>query len=213
MSDTDVKTSGATGTISPPAKEADDDAILVRQYLGGDSRAFEMLFKKYQGPIFNIVSRMVNGEDAYDVTQDVFCNALRALHTFRGDSRFSTWLYSIAKNACLNRIRCRGRSRENSLDAMIEDQPYAELADHSADVESTVETRELQQIVNRALATLKPEHRMIITLRDFEQLSYEEIGTILGMSMQTVKSRLHRARLAFKSKFKPYLALYKEGRP
>jgi RNA polymerase sigma-70 factor (ECF subfamily) len=208
MNTTDVKTSGVTGTINPPAKEADSDFILVEQYLKGDNRAFETLFKKYQAPVFNIVNRMVNSEEAYDITQDVFCCVLKALPTFRGESRFSTWLYSIAKNACLNRIRHKRRSREDSLEAILEEHPQAEFADENTDVEETVETHELQQIVNKVLETLPADQRIIITLRDFEQLSYEEIGTITGMSIQTVKSRLHRARQAFKNKFKPYLSLY-----
>lgn len=208
MNITDVKTSGVTGTISPPAMESDSDAILVEQYLNGDSYAFEQLFKKYQAPVFSIVNRMVNGEDAYDITQDVFCCVLKALPSFRGEAKFSTWLFTITKNACLNRIRHKGRSREDSLDAMIEEHPQSEFADENTDVEETVETHELQQIVNKVLNTLPADQRMVITLRDFEQLSYEEIGTITGMSIQTVKSRLHRARQAFKNKFKPYIALY-----
>ena len=208
MNNTDVKTSGVTGTINPPAREADSDTILVEQYLNGDTHAFELLFKKYQAPVFNIVNRMVNGEEAYDITQDIFCSVLRALPSFRGEARFSTWLYCIAKNACLNRIRHKGRSKEDSLEAIIEEHPQSEFADENTDVEETVEMHELQQLVNKVLETLPPDQRMIITLRDFEQLSYEEIATVTGMSIPTVKSRLHRARQAFKIKFKPYIALY-----
>ncbi|MHB1001528.1 MAG: RNA polymerase sigma factor [Armatimonadota bacterium] len=211
MDDTEMTTSGVTDTIASPAKESDADAVLVRQYLSGDNHAFEVLFKKYQAPVFNIVNRMVNGEDAYDLTQDIFCNALRALPSFRGDSKFSTWLYSIAKNACLNQIRRINRAREDSLEAMAEDQPYTELADESVDVEATAETHEMQSIVNRVLASMPDDQRLLITLRDFEQLSYDEIGIITGMSLPTVKSRLHRARMVFKNKFRPYLASTREG--
>jgi len=211
MTDTETPKSGAAGAVAAPARRPDPDAALVRQCLDGDVRAFESLFRKYQAPIFNLVSRMVGEGDAHDLTQDVFCNALRSLHTFRGDSKFSTWLYTIARNVCLNRIRHSSCRREESLDAICEEQPYAELPDCAVDVEAITETRELQRLVNSILATLPPEQRLLITLRDFEQLSYEEIACVMGISLSSVKSRLHRARMAFKSKFKPYLRLFKEG--
>lgn len=191
--------------------EQDPDMALVRKYLAGDDTAFEALFRKYQTSIFNIVSRMVKSEDAYDLTQDVFCHVLRAVHTFRGDSKFSTWLYSVARNVCLNRIRRKNCVREESLDSMIDDQSFTDLLpDHSADVERIVETHEIQRVVNSVLATLPPEQRLLILLRDFEQLSYEEVSLVTEMSLSNVKSRLHRARMAFKDKMKPYLDQIKE---
>ena len=211
MSDTETSASGVAGAVAAPAMRIDSDAILIRRHLNGDARAFEVLFKKYQTPIFNLVSRMVNGEDAYDLTQDVFCNALRALHKFRGEAKFSTWLYSIARNVCLNHLRRDSLITEESLEGMSEGQPNAELPDLSADVQAIAETRELQRLVNSVLATLPPEQRVLIVLRDFEQLSYEEISQIEGVSVSNVKSRLHRARIAFKNKFKPYLKLLREG--
>lgn len=208
MNNTEIPSSRVVDTDVPPVMELESDAVLIRRYLSGDTRAFEILFRRYQTPIFNLVSRMVNGEDAYDLTQDVFCNALRALHRFRGDAKFSTWLFSIARNVCLNRLRHKAVIREESLEEMREDNPFAgELRDMTADVEGIVETHELQQIVGKVLAELPPEQRLLITLRDFEQLSYEEIGQITEMSVSNVKSRLHRARMVFKDKFKPYLRL------
>ena len=211
MNNTEMHTSGVGSAVVVPVIEADPDAVLVRRYLDEDARAFEEIFRKYQTPVFNLVSRMVYGEDAYDLTQDVFCNVLRALHNFRGESKFSTWIYTIARNVCLNRIRHKSYAREESLEAMREEQPNVELPDHSADVEAIVDTHDLQQVVNSVLATLPPEQRLLITLRDFEQLSYEEIGEITDMSLSNVKSRLHRARMSFKNKFKPYLVLLTEG--
>jgi RNA polymerase sigma-70 factor (ECF subfamily) len=210
MNDTEMPTSGVAGAVAGPNTDIDPDAVLVKQYLDGDARAFESLFRKYQAPVFNMVSRMVRGEDAYDVTQDAFCNALRALHTFRGDSRFSTWLFSIARNACLNSIRHSGRVREESLDQIYEDHPSMEHCDGSVDLAASAETHELQQVVNAVLATLRPEQRMMIVLRDFEQLSYEEIGQVMNMSLSNVKSKLHRARLIFRDRCRPYLGLFRE---
>jgi len=188
--------------------ELESDAVLVRRYLNGEARAFEILFKKYQTPIFNLVSRMVNGEDAYDLTQDVFCNALRGLPNFRGEAKFSTWLFSIARNVCLNRLRRTSSAGEDSLDEI---QERSELPDPSTDVHEIAETHELQRLVNSVLATLPPEQRLLIALRDFEGLSYEEISQVTGMTLSNVKSRLHRARMVFKDKFKPYLSLLREG--
>lgn len=195
-------------TIAPPIVELDSDAGLLRRYLSGDACAFEALFKKYQTPIFNLISRMVNGEDAYDLTQDVFCNALRGLHNFRGESKFSTWLYSIARNVCLNRLRQSSYAGEESLDEIEE---RSEMPDPSIDVHRTAETHEVQRLVNSVLSTLPPEQRLLIALRDFEGLSYEEISQVTGMTLSNVKSRLHRARMVFKDRFKPHLNLLREG--
>lgn len=212
MNNTEIAPSGAVDMTVPPVMELESDAVLIRRHLSGDARAFEILFRRYQTPVFNLVSRMVNGEDAYDLTQDVFCNALRALHRFRGDAKFSTWLFCIARNVCLNRLRHRAVIREESLEQMSEQNPFAgELPDHTMDVEVIAETHEMQSIVGNVLATMPSEQRLLITLRDFEQLSYEEIGHITGMSLSNVKSKLHRARMSFKDKFKPYLHLLREG--
>lgn len=210
MNNTEMTSSGAVSTAVAPFSEPDSDNALIRRYLSGDARAFELLFRKYQTPIFNLVSRMVGGEDAYDLTQDVFCNALRALPKYRGEAKFSTWLYSIARNVCLNRIRHNSYVRMESLDEMCEERPDTELPDHTTDVEGIAETHELRRVIDSILATMTPDQRLLITLRDFEQLSYEEIAQITDMSVSNVKSRLHRARLAFKGKFKPFLGLIRE---
>lgn len=189
----------------------DPDALLVRQHLAGDPKAFEALFKKYQTPIFNVVTRMVRGEDAYDITQEVFLKALRALRSFRGDSKFSTWLYTIARHTCLNHIRHKGVLTESSLEEQQEDHPGNEPIDADMDVASICETRELQRVVDAVLATMPPEPRMLLVLRDFEQLSYDEISSITELSIVNVKSKIHRARQAFKKRFQPYLELLEGG--
>ncbi|MBV9848048.1 MAG: sigma-70 family RNA polymerase sigma factor [Armatimonadetes bacterium] len=192
----------------------DPDVALVRQFRAtGNPALFEALFKKYQTPIFHLVCRMVNGEDAYDLTQEVFYRALRSLAAFKGDCKFSTWLYTIAKNTCLNHMRenkKRAAMEGYSLDETSEPGEASggpEPSDPGADVARIVETRELQRAVDGVLAQLTPEQRLLMILRDFEQLSYEEISEITDLSIVNVKSKLHRARLAFKAKFQPYLAL------
>lgn len=192
----------------------DPDVALVRQFQAtGRPAVFEALFRKYQTPIFHLVMRMTGGEEAYDLTQEVFLRALRALPTFKGDSKFSTWLYTIAKNTCLNHLREVKKRAEMEGYSLDEDSEPGEVgggpepSDPEADVARIVEVRELQRVVDQTLAQLTPEQRMLMTLRDFEGLSYEEIGEIMDMSLVNVKSKLHRARLAFKAKFAPYLAL------
>ena len=189
----------------------DPDVALVRQFRAtGNPALFEALFRKYQTPIFHLVCRMVNGEDAYDLTQDVFVRALRSLAAFKGDCKFRTWLYTIAKNTCLNHLR-EDKKRAGVEDYSQDDEDAPELPDPVADVARIVETRELQRTVDDVLAQLAPEQRLLMILRDFEQLSYEEISAITDLSIVNVKSKLHRARLAFKAKFQPYMELIGNG--
>jgi RNA polymerase sigma-70 factor, ECF subfamily len=191
----------------PVDRPVDPDVYLVRQHLSGDTRAFETLFKKYQTPIFNLVTRMVHGEEAYDLTQDVFLKALKSLRSFRGDAKFSTWLYTIARHTCLNHIRHKKIIEEESIDASTEESPGIELVDHHTNVAKLSETRELQRIVDEILAKMPQEARMLLILRDFEQLSYDEISHIMELSIVNVKSKIHRARQGFKKRFMPYIEL------
>ncbi len=197
--------------VSAAAPRPDPDMLLVRQYLAGDPKAFEALFRKYQTPIFNVVVRMVHGEDAYDLTQEVFLKALRALRTFRGDSKFSTWLYTIARHTCLNHLRHKAVFSEESLEEQMEEHPGREPVDQDMDIAGICETRELQRVVDAVLARMPVEQRMLLVLRDFEQLSYDEISHITELSIVNVKSKIHRARQAFKKRFTPHVELLKGG--
>lgn len=192
-------------------RAVDPDAALVRQHLAGDSKAFESLFRKYQTPIFNLVTRMVRGEDAYDLTQDVFLKAYKALKTFRGDSKFSTWLFTIARHTCLNHLRHKNVISEDSLEESQDEHPGNEPMDAQMDVSKLCETRELQRVVDKVLITLPDEARLLLILRDFEQLSYEEICQVTELSLVNVKSKIHRARQAFKKRFLPYLEILEGG--
>lgn len=216
----------AAGESFTAPSQIDADALLLRRYRAtGDRAAFEQLFRKYQAPIYGFVVRLVGQEEAYDLTQDVFLRALRSSGAFRGECAFRTWLYTIARNVCYNHNRDEKRRRavegflhgraedgerageDDSPDAAIEQQ----VADAQADVARIVETKELQRIVAAILETLTVEQRLLITLRDFEGMPYDEIGQIADLSLVNVKSKLHRARLAFKTKFAPYWkALYGE---
>ena len=204
-------TSPPVTTTGRETRAVDPDAILVRQHLAGDQKAFEALFRKYQTPIFNLVTRMVRGEDAYDLTQDVFLKAYKSLKTFRGDSKFSTWLFTIARHTCLNHLRHKNVIEEDSLEGSQEEHPGNEPIDANMDVSRLCETRELQRAVDKTLATLPSEARLLLILRDFEQLSYEEICQVTELSLVNVKSKIHRARQAFKKRFQPYLEILEGG--
>ncbi len=189
----------------------DPDVALVRQFQATANPAvFEILFRKYQTTVFSFVSRIVGGEEAHDLTQEVFVRTLRSLSSFKGDAKFRTWLLTIARNVCLNHLRDR-KARLGIEAGSLDEEPetpgfVSEPADPAADIAKIVEVRELQRTVDKVLALLPDEQRLLITLRDLQGLSYEEIEQIMEMSPVSVKSKLHRARLAFKAKFQPYLS-------
>ncbi len=194
-------------------RSIDTDAVLLRRYrTHGDRKAFESLFRKYQGPIYGLVVRLIGSEQAYDLTQDVFVRALRSISTFRGDCSFRTWLYTIARHVCYN--HSRDEKRRQTIEGIFlgdtdddsgESSPReSQYPDPQMNVPRIVETQELQRVVQDILETMPVEQRLLITLRDFEGMSYEEIGEITELSLVNVKSKLHRARVAFKTRFEPY---------
>ncbi len=209
-----ARLSGLTATLTTLPR-LDPDVALVRQFQAtGNPALFEALFRKYQTPIFHLVTRMVNGEEAYDLTQEVFLRALRALPSFKGDCKFSTWLYTIAKNTCLNHLRETKKRCE--IEDYSLDEPTRSRARSAAGRSRRTRRRTWRGSSSRGNCSgwwtgcwpqLTPEQRLLMTLRDFERLSYEEIGEITDISLVNVKSKLHRARLAFKAKFQPYMAL------
>lgn len=190
----------------------DADAALLRRYrVSRDRSAFEELFRRYQGSIFALVHRMVGDEDAYDLTQEVFLRVIRSVDTFRGDSSFRTWLYTIARHVCYNHCRDLKRKRsyetERDYDSDGDDDSLRDIPDPYLNVEKIAEQKELQRTAVKVLASLNEEQRMLIALRDFEGMSYEEIGQIMDLSSPNVKSKLHRARMAFKKAFEPYMSI------
>ncbi len=175
------------------------DAELVRLSTNGNEEAFEKLLDKYEGKIFNLAYRMLgNVEDAEDATQDAFMKAYSSLSGFRGDSSFSTWLYRIAKNVCLDEIRRRQRNPVHSLDKPIKtdegDQLERQIEDDSPTPEDTIVTNEQQVVIEKAMQKLPAHHRTVIIFRDIEGFSYSQIAEILDVKLGTVKSRLYRAR-------------------
>lgn len=167
-----------------------DDELLDR-VRAGDHAAFDAIVDRYERRVFAIALRICrHHEDARDVSQDVFITVLRAVKGFRGDAQLSTWLHRVTVNAALDAVRKRQRRATSSVD---------ELADHAA-AEPGPEATAIESVraaeVHRALGTLAPEHRALIVLHDLEGLDYAECAEALEIPLGTVKSRLHRARLA-----------------
>ncbi len=175
-----------------------EEAVLIQRASKGDTGAFETLVLTYEKGVYNLAFRLVSDrEDAMDITQDVFLKAYQALPRFRGDSRFSTWIYRVCVNASLDHLRKKQKMASYSLDEPLsfkESSVTREIEDENEDVQGSVETRFLGQAVLSTLKDLNPAHRVIILLSDVQGYSYQEIADILGLSMGTVKSRLHRAR-------------------
>ena len=151
----------------------------------------------YQKQVYNLALRTVgNEEDAADMTQEAFLRAYRSLGSFRGDSKFSVWLYRLTTNICIDFLRSRGRRPTVSLTAADEDEEPQELdvADNRFDPVQSLERAELRRAVQRGLASLPEDYRRILMLRELSGLSYAEIGQVLRLEEGTVKSRLFRAR-------------------
>jgi RNA polymerase sigma-70 factor, ECF subfamily len=181
------------------------DETLIQLVLDGDARAFEDLVERYQQKVFNIAFRMSgNQEDALDLSQESFLRAYRALHHFKGQSAFSTWLFRIVNNTCIDALRKRKRQPlvVMSTDASIETEEgeyQIEFpAPESESPEEQTLSKELREQVQLALSRLSEEHRLALVLRDIEGYSYEEIAEILDLNIGTVKSRINRARLAIR---------------
>lgn len=175
----------------------EQEAAVIQAVLDGDVNAYELLVKEYEKNVYNLALRMVgNSEDAADMSQEAFIKAYNSLTSFRGDSKFSVWLYRIVSNVCLDYLRSRGRRQTVSLSAENDDGEDVEIdiADETQSPERLLDRRLTRDAVRRGLAALPPEHRQILLLREIQGLSYDEIADALGIEAGTVKSRIFRAR-------------------
>jgi len=184
----------------------DPDLAAVARAQDGDEAAFEMLVGRHEREVFNLAWRMLgNREDALDATQDTFLRVFRSLAAFRGDARFRTWLTGIAINVCRNRlVSVEVRARRAAV-PLVADDPSGggpvelPIADPAPGPEAAAHGAELRRALERALATLSPEHREILLLHEMQGLPYEELTAVLGCRLGTVKSRLARARTALRA--------------
>lgn len=175
----------------------EEESAVILKVQQGDANAFEALVTAYQKQVYSLALRTVgNPEDAADLSQEAFLRAYRSIGSFRGDSKFSVWLYRLTTNICIDFLRSKGRKPTVSLTMENDDEETQELdvADDRFDPEENFQRAELQRAVQRGLNSLPEEFRTILILRELEGMSYAEIGEILHLEEGTVKSRLFRAR-------------------
>jgi len=191
--------------------EGDEDAEFVRLCLRGDREAFDRLVEKYYKKIYNLSYRFVgDSEEANDLAQEIFSAAYQNLKKFRGDAKFSTWLFQIATNRGKNRFKYLKRrgyfANKGQPDGDDEKEGLQRaVPDFSTNPETLLAGKQIQKIVQDAINDLDPDHKEIVILRDIEGFSYDEIAKMLNLPEGTTKSRLHRARMVVKEKLKKVL--------
>ena len=173
-----------------------EEKDLICRAARGDAEAFRQLVEAYQTPAYRLAARMCGPDSAEDVTQEAFLAAWRALPEFRGDCRFSTWLYRLVSNAAIDCLRREKKHRDTG------DVDDLELPDSGPSPQEQAERSDTRDAVRRALDRLSPEHRQVLLLRFMQELDYGEIARALNVSEGTVKSRINRA----KSKLREVLA-------
>jgi RNA polymerase sigma-70 factor (ECF subfamily) len=185
---------------------------LIRRLRDRDEKAFREIVETYQDKVFNLTFRMLGDRvEAEDLAQEVFITVFKSIDSFRGESKFSTWLYRVTANHCKNRIKYLARrhdrdrseydeavGRESAAGALTAPTP-------SPRPDTALEGVQREQMVQAAIAELEDDHRLLIVLRDIEELSYDEICSITDLPEGTVKSRLHRARLALRKKLTKHM--------
>ena len=165
-----------------------NDRELVERYVGGDRVAFAILVRRHERRVYNLAYRMLGREeDARDATQDAFLSALRKLPSFRGDAAFTTWMHRVTVNACYDILRKRKREPALEIPEGLAEQGVPH--DHAEQTTISID-------VQRALLQVPQEFRAAIVLHDVHDLAYEDVAEILGVPIGTVKSRIHRGRVA-----------------
>ena len=179
-----------------------DDNLLVHQAKKGSREAFAALMELYQTKVYNLALRMTgSAEDAADLCQETFINVWKGLPNFQGGSSFSTWLYRLANNVCIDFIRReKNRKGMDVLSLNDDEKDYDELIpDNGPSPQAQLEQRERRAALNKALGQLSEEHRQVLLLREVSGLSYAEIAEAVGLEEGTVKSRIARARLSLRN--------------
>lgn len=193
------------------ADQLDADAELMRRVTEGDIAAFEQLVEKYKQPVINLLYRTVRDlAEAEDLAQNVFVQVYKSADRYRVEAKFTTWLYTIARNLALNELRRRSRHPAESLDAALEPPeesgPARQFEDRrSVSAPERLIQEELVQKIQEALAALPENQRTAILLFREKEMSYDEISKVLGCSLSATKSLIHRGRETLKDKLKPYL--------
>jgi RNA polymerase sigma-70 factor (ECF subfamily) len=178
-----------------------EDSYLIEKCLQGDRSAFAAIVERYKRQIYSITYSMThNHADADDLSQDTFIKAYENLHRFKLGTNFHSWLHRIAVNICIDHLRHKKRSREDSLDGQAE-----MLSDHSLDPQESLESRELMENILAAVDSLPTAQRTVVILREMQGLGLKEIAQIMGCSENTIRWRLHYARKKLRKKLQSYL--------
>jgi RNA polymerase sigma-70 factor (ECF subfamily) len=182
---------------------------LLQRLRARDERAFRELIDGHRDRVYNITYRMLgNRAEAEDVAQEVFIAVFRMIDTFREESKFSTWLYRVAVNHAKNRIKYLARRHDRQQDELDESAGQVAASGPAGPMprpDRAVEGAQMEKVLQEAIASLDEDHRVVVILREVEDLSIEEICEITGLPDGTVKSRLHRARLALRKKITRHL--------
>ncbi len=185
------------GTSTGEAEQ--EDVALVHASRAGNQDAFAKLVQRHQRRVFNLVFRMLQQyEEANEVTQETFFAAWQGLPTFRGDARFSTWLYRIAYNCALKQLE--QRKRDNAIQLAVQ----AETVDNDERVGAEIEAHDRQVAIREHLSTLPAKYRIVLILRHLQEMTYEEMAEILTMPIGTIKTHLFRARNLLKERLEAF---------
>lgn len=190
------------------------EKLLVAKSKKGNFDAFEDLIGSYEKKAYNIAYRIMgNEEDAKDMAQEAFIKIYKSIQNFREESSFSTWLYRIVTNVCLDELRKRKKEKLVPLELNIETDKGTAVVELSAEKETPediFERVEKKQIIQNAIFSLGEDYKTVIILRDIQGFGYEEIAAILNCSLGTIKSRINRARNMLKEKLRYQLELYEK---
>ena len=183
-------------------------ADLIARACQGDQEAFRLIFERYSRPVISFIYDLVsNRELAEELTQETFVRAYRNLATMREETKLSTWLFGIAKNVARESLRARARDN-HQVD--LEDKLVLDLSDGEPVPVDRLLGKELNELIQRSLALLDEDKRLVFTLKVFQQCSYEEIAEITGFSIPKLKTDLHRARSEMRRRIRPYVGVSHE---
>lgn len=206
MSEYSLQPSHSIGMSIPNTSSSDyeeDDTALVSASKAGDQEAFALLVQRHQRRVFNLVYRMLQQyEEANEVTQEAFLAAWQGLSGFRGNARFSTWLYRIAYNCALKQLELR--KRERALQQAMQTEQMETLVDDDAQVGAEIEAHDCQTMVREHLSKLPAKYRIVLVLRHLQEMTYEEMAEILTMPIGTIKTHLFRARNLLKERLESF---------
>jgi RNA polymerase sigma-70 factor (ECF subfamily) len=201
------------GALKSEVVEGQSPPEVIARILGGEPQLFHDLIRPLERPVFVTLFMLLRNEsDAEDAAQEAFVKVYRYLHTFRGDSRFSTWVLSIARNEGLAWLRKRATRPEEPLEPVLDensgDFTPALLTDWREVPLEALERKELRQCLGQAILKLPPIYREVVQLRDVEELDVQETAQVLGITAGSVKVRLHRARTMLQKELVPILKGY-----